>query len=550
VNNQQLSTDEPVEINPTDSTATPAEQLIPEERESRFFAADTSGVACLNHDSFDLDSFDQALSDYPNFRQTIEESGGTLSTGSALMRDLFWSFHKRAPMIAPPAPLKHSYEVNRQILEQVMNTIEWKQVREAGTADDLMMSSIATMGVAENAINALGQNTIRKINDLNDLETEMSQLFSQAEALDDLAKEAKGKKAKELFDRAQQARLNAEQTQTQVDELHEEVNNAVDQAQAGIRQAARQALTEAEQEIDSTNEAIKAYSAGYDQGGFGLSKNGQSTKEKLQLAQRVRSSDKLKQIAELCGRLTRIALAIQKAKVKHPPDEIASIEIGNNVARMLPSELCLLADPELEDIFALKFIEKRLMQYELIHHEPQGRGPIILAIDESASMDEPACAEEDTTKEVWSKGVALALMAIARLQKRDIAIIHFASKNQIRTQFFNKGEASPEEALEVAEFFYNGTTAFEPWMTKALELIDNSRFDKADVICVTDGLASISATVKTNWLQTKAAREMRAFGILIGTNEGAGVLASITDAMLPLDMLKNDNPILETIFSI
>ncbi len=509
--NQQLSTDEPVEINPTDSTATPAEQLIHEERESRFFAADTSGIACLNHDSFDLDSFDQAISDYPNFRQTIEESGGTLSTGSALMRDLFWSFHKRAPMIAPPAPLKHSYEVNRHILEQVMNTIEWKQVREAGTADDLMMSSIATMGVAENAINALGQNTIRKINDLNDLETEMSQLFSQAEALDDLAKEAKGKKAKELFDRAQQARLNAEQTQTQVDELHEEVNNAVDQAQAG---------------------------------------NGQSTKEKLQLAQRVRSSDKLKQIAELCGRLTRIALAIQKAKVKHPPDEIASIEIGNNVARMLPSELCLLADPELEDIFALKFIEKRLMQYELIHHEPQGRGPIILAIDESASMDEPACAEEDTTKEVWSKGVALALMAIARLQKRDIAIIHFASKNQIRTQFFNKGEASPEEALEVAEFFYNGTTAFEPWMTKALELIDNSRFDKADVICVTDGLASISATVKTNWLQTKAAREMRAFGILIGTNEGAGVLASITDAMLPLDMLKNDNPILETIFSI
>jgi hypothetical protein len=107
------------------STATPAEQLIPEERESRFFAADTSGIACLNHDSFDLDSFDQAISDYPNFLQTIEESGGTLSTGSALMRDLFWSFHKRAPMIAPPAPLKHSYEVNRQILEQVMNTIEW-----------------------------------------------------------------------------------------------------------------------------------------------------------------------------------------------------------------------------------------------------------------------------------------------------------------------------------------------------------------------------------------------------------------------------------------
>ena len=119
----------------------------PEERESRYFAADTSGVACLSHDSFDLDSFDQAVSDYPNFKQTIDESGSTLTTGSALMRDLFWSFHKRAPMIAPPVPLKHAYEVNKQILEQVMNTIEWKQVREAGTADDFHHSAGAFAGV-------------------------------------------------------------------------------------------------------------------------------------------------------------------------------------------------------------------------------------------------------------------------------------------------------------------------------------------------------------------------------------------------------------------
>ena len=522
----------------------------PEERESRFFAADTSGVACLNHDSFDLDSFDQALSDYPNFKTTIDESGTTLTTGAALMRDLFWSFHKRAPIIAPPAPLKHAYELNKQILQQVMNTIEWKQVREAGTADDLMMSSIATMSVAENAISALDQNTIQKINDLNGLESQMAQLFSQAETLDDLAQQATGRKATELFERARQARLEAQQTQTQLEELNAEVNNEIEQAQPGIRQAARHGLSQAEQDIDATNQAIKAYSGGYDQGGFGLAKNAHSAKDKLDLAHKVRASEKLKQIAELCGRLTRIALAVQKAKVKHPPDEIASIEVGNNVARMLPSELSLLADPELEDLFVLKFIEKRLAQYELIHHEPQGRGPIILAIDESGSMNEPAVPDESISKEVWSKGIALALMAIARLQKRDIAIIHFASRNQIKTQFFIKGQASPEEALQIAEFFYDGGTAFEPWMEKTLELIDQSTFDKADVICVTDGLTSISATVKSNWLQIKAARAMRAFGILIGTDEGASVLASITDAMLPLDMLKNDDPILQTIFSI
>lgn len=520
-----------------------------QERESRYFAADMTGVACLTHDSFDLGTYDQALSDFPNFRETIETSQQSLSTASALMRDLFWSFHKRAPMIAPPAPLKPSHEVNRQILEQLFNTIEWKQVREAGTSDDLMMSSIATMSVAESAINTLGQATIDRINSLNDLETNIAQLFAQAETLEELSKESSGDTARELFERAQAARLRAEESQPEFESIRDEVEAQIGNAQASIRQAARQALSHAEQEIDATNEALKAYSGGYDQGGFGH-RNGQSTKDKLQLANHVRSSEKLRQIAEMCGRLTRIALAVQKAKVKHPPDEIASIELGNNIARMLPSELCLLADPDLEPIFNLKFVEKRLMQYELIHHEPQGRGPIILAIDESQSMEEPASPDEQTSKEVWSKGVALALMAIARLQKRDIAIIHFASQNQLKTEIFTNGQTSPEEAIKVAEFFYRGGTHFEPWMNKALEIVEDSKFNKADVICITDGLADISPTVKANWRQTKASREMRAFGILIGTDEGAGVLASITDAMLPLDMLKNDNPILETIFSI
>jgi uncharacterized protein with von Willebrand factor type A (vWA) domain len=142
-------------------------------------------------------------------------------------------------------------------------------------------------------------------------------------------------------------------------------------------------------------------------------------------------------------------------------------------------------------------------------------------------------------------------MAIARLQKRDMAVIHFSgSASQLKIQFFDKGEATPEQAIEVAEFFYGGGTVFEPWMKKALELVNESRFNKADVICITDGLAHISNQMVTEWNQTKAAREMRAFGILIGTNEGAGTLASITDAMLPLDMLQNDQAVLEEIFSI
>jgi hypothetical protein len=103
------------------------------------------------------------------------------------------------------------------------------------------------------------------------------------------------------------------------------------------------------------------------------------------------------------------------------PDEITSITAGTNIERLLPSEIALLADPDLEDLFYLKFAEHNLMQYDLIGHEPEGQGPIIIAIDESGSM---MTDYGGMTGEVWSKAVMLALLSIARLQKRDLAVLH------------------------------------------------------------------------------------------------------------------------------
>jgi uncharacterized protein with von Willebrand factor type A (vWA) domain len=100
----------------------------------------------------------------------------------------------------------------------------------------------------------------------------------------------------------------------------------------------------------------------------------------------------------------------------------------------------LLADPDLEDLFYLRFAERGLMQYDLIGHEPEGQGPIIIAIDESGSM---TTDYGGMTGEVWSKAVMLALLSIARLQKRDLAVIHFSGPNDLRVDLFPKGQATP-----------------------------------------------------------------------------------------------------------
>jgi uncharacterized protein with von Willebrand factor type A (vWA) domain len=153
-------------------------------------------------------------------------------------------------------------------------------------------------------------------------------------------------------------------------------------------------------------------------------------------------------------------------------------------------------------------------------------------------------------KEAWSKSVMLGLLAIARRQKRDLAVIHFSGPNQLRTSVFPKGESAPLGLIDAVEFFFGGGTVFEPWMEEAVRLVDQDQFDRADVIVVSDGLASISARTEAEWWKRKAERKMRCYGVLIGTDHGADALGRISDAVMTLDNLKQDIDVLETIFSI
>jgi uncharacterized protein with von Willebrand factor type A (vWA) domain len=143
----------------------------------------------------------------------------------------------------------------------------------------------------------------------------------------------------------------------------------------------------------------------------------------------------------------------------------------------------------------------------------------------------------------------LALLSIARLQKRDLAVIHFSGREDLRIDLFPKGEAIPAAVIACADFFFNGGTVFEPWMGKALELVDGSQFEKADVICVSDGITPISAEVQAEWVKRKAEHNMRAYGVLIGANQGEALLGGISDAVFRLDDLRDDLPALEVIFS-
>jgi len=511
----------------------------------------TDGSQAIAHDGFDVEIFEQAADDYARLARTVTETAGAIRTGPALLRDLFWSFHKRAPRIAPVAPLSPAHEINREIVEQILSTAEWREMRESGTVGDPLSSAMATIGCAASAVAALDKETIRYLNQLHELASEVEQLFARADVLDELATLSPDEERSEQLKReAAEAIADAAKKEKRAERLNHKLEESSEERGQKVRRAVRKGLAEAMAEVEQANDAIKAFGGGYDTS-FGTEngsggRNSLSTKEKLVIAQQVGKSPKLQQIAAICGRFTRIALQQQKTRVKHPPDEITSITVGNEIERLLPSEIALLADPDLEDLFYLRFAERSLMQYDLIGHEPEGQGPIIIAIDESGSM---TTDYGGMTGEVWSKAVMLALLSIARLQKRDLAVIHFSGPDDLRLDLFPKGEATPAQAIACASFFFNGGTVFEPWIEKALELVDGSQFEKADVICVSDGISDVSPEAQTEWTKRRTERGMRAYGALIGANQGEALLGEISDAVFRLDDLRGDLPALEVIFS-
>lgn len=297
-------------------------------------------------------------------------------------------------------------------------------------------------------------------------------------------------------------------------------------------------LARAGQEVDEQLEALAAFQGSDSNGGRrGIS----SLRTITELASRTSQSPKLKAIAQLAGRMRQLALSKHETRVVHGPDEIVDVETGAALPRLLPSELVQLRHPTLRRDFLRRFAEKQLLQYRLEGRERLGRGPIVVCIDESASMD--------GAPEHWSKAVALGLLAIAAKERRDFSIIAFSSAHEMREWTFDK---TPELStlLSCLEFQYSGGTDFYSPLAQALARCEGSKFDRADVIFITDGLCSIGDSWARHWKAKARKRGTRLYSIGIGVGH-LGDLQALSDgvAIMP-DIYSQEADALELAFGI
>jgi len=175
------------------------------------------------------------------------------------------------------------------------------------------------------------------------------------------------------------------------------------------------------------------------------------------------------------------------------PRELLGINQGDDLSRILPSELVNLKNKNLKNIFYSKLLEKKLIQYQLSgenHIDERAgkinlkyeKGPIIACIDTSSSM-------EGLPEEI-SKGAVIKLYNISKREKRKVYLIIFSSTDELIEIEITKKTNLSILIKFLQQSFFGGTDYISP-LKKAINLIEKNKYSLADILMITDGLSKV-----------------------------------------------------------
>lgn len=132
----------------------------------------------------------------------------------------------------------------------------------------------------------------------------------------------------------------------------------------------------------------------------------------------------VQRIAEMAGQMMTAFRYNGLRRECDLPQVIKDVKVGRHLDRLLPSEVAQLGgDPDLSDLALLRLVEGKALEYGMTGWDHRVRGPLVLAVDESSSMD----GEPNT----WAKAVALVLARIAHAEGRVVSVVHFACATAI-----------------------------------------------------------------------------------------------------------------------
>lgn len=423
-----------------------------------------------------------------------------------LVGDVFYTYHHPRDPAVVTDNIDPAVAFHGKIAQKLMATEEHEISRNI-TRDDGPAAAGATLASMRVLKEALGDELLEQARQSESFEQARSAAEQAQDNLDQRRGEAKAEHDQTGQVSASTAQLVREAVK-QREKARDEATQIAQQTPVPFDKRAHDAVTRAAQAGAQAAENmgnIPSFGAGFGAG----EPRYESPEQALSIAEMWTNNELLIRVAELYGRMDQHIRYERAKRVVGGQDEIVDITLGDDLRKVVNSELALLSDPETEDLFYAEYVASELPIYSMVGEEHAGRGPIISVADESGSMS--------GERNIWAKAMSLCLLNIARREKRDFAYVGFSSGGQVHSfEFPAKKPLEAQMVVDMASHFYGGGTTYMLGVAEAVRIMDKAgEFRKADIVIVGDGTANFGDEDKRarDHLQEKG---VRIHGIGIG----------------------------------
>jgi uncharacterized protein with von Willebrand factor type A (vWA) domain len=467
-----------------------------------------------------------------------------------LLTDAFLAAYKVNPRLRERAEMDPSRLVNHQVVTSLVESPEFAELRRE-TAGDPYAAAMAVLAQAaalrrmlERSRNAQAKaEQARKTRqDAERAATAVAEALQQAadepgeSNESDGADETGAVQTPDAADAVQQAIEAAEASEDAAREAAQSAAQALTAVAPGIRVAARAAAATAAEGARSEAALMRAWGVGPGE----LER--MPFDRRARLAERLRTG-RLAEWAELIGRFRQMADGERARKVEGATGELVGVTLGNDLSRVIPSELANLGLPALRAVFAARYAAGELMLYDSQGEQRTGRGAIIACVDTSHSMYE--AGPGGITREAWAKACALALLDQARHAGRDFVGILFSAADRLKVfRFPADRPADVAQDLDFAETFLGGGTSYQRPLSAAGALLEEEFNDAArmrgDIVMLTDDDCGVTEEWMRGWNEAKHRLGFRVFGVAIGAPrvaEADSVLDALCDNLRAVEDL-------------
>jgi uncharacterized protein with von Willebrand factor type A (vWA) domain len=266
----------------------------------------------------------------------------------------------------------------------------------------------------------------------------------------------------------------------------------------------REALKQAADDVDAM-ESVQA----------GLEKGVGARIPRKQLAdafKRAKQSERLMGILKSAGKMVQYAHARRKERVEGV-DDVTGVCVGGDVSRMIASEMALLNDDVRELDLMRRIVERQVFQLERTKEVRIGRGPVVVVLDESGSMDGENI--------VHAKAFALAMAWLAKTDKRWISLVGFASSGEYNYLTMPPEAWNQDSLLNWMDHFFAGGTDFDVLLDVAGKWKKMGCPEgKTDVIFITDAQANFGDHLVKTFGDWKLANQVKCYGISVASSTG------------------------------